>query len=183
MRRSFAHAGALSLAVVAIAAYAASAPINASKSTIVATFTQMSVPVDAPFRAFKGDIDYDPAHIADAKATIVVNTGSFDIGDQDYNKEVRKKAWFDSDEFPTATFTSSTITPKGSNGFEATGTLTIKGKAQTITVPVSVHNQNGLLSFDGKLPLSRHYFGIGDPEWDDVVDDQVNVRFHIVRPA
>lgn len=177
MKRLLATALAASLA---FAAWAAARNVDPAKSTLVATFKQMNVPVDAPFRQFKGSIDYDAAHVADAKASIEVQTGSFDIGEADYNNEVRKPAWFDSARFPTASFVSTAIKPDGS-GFEATGTLTIKGKAQTIKVPVKATSVAGGTAFDGTLKVSRAYFGIGDAEWNDVVDDDVTVRFHIVQ--
>jgi len=36
-------------------------------------------------------------------------------------------------------------------------------------------------SFDGTLVISRKYFAIGDPDWNDVVDDKVSVKFHLVE--
>jgi polyisoprenoid-binding protein YceI len=65
--------------------------------------------------------------------------------------------------------------------FDATGILTLKGKTQTVIVPVSVARAVTTTSFDGELQISRSYFGIGDSEWNDVVDDKVRVKFHIVE--
>jgi hypothetical protein len=35
--------------------------------------------------------------------------------------------------------------------------------------------------FEGTLEISRAYFGIGDAEWNDVVDDKVRIKFHLVE--
>jgi len=181
MFKSFMLAGA-ALGIMAVA-LAADSALDPAQSTMVATFKQENVPVDAPFRKFSGRINYDAANAAAASASIDVETGSFDIGDAAYNAEVRKPAWFDSGKFPLASFRSTAIKPLSATRFAATGTLTIKGKVLTITVPIDVVPAAGAAAgstFNGTLTLSRQAYGIGDPQWNDVLDDQVSVRFHLV---
>lgn len=166
----------------AFAAIAAGDPsLNAAKSMIIATFKQENVPVDAAFKSFNGHVDYDPAAPNASKAAIEVDTGSFDMGSADYNSEVRKKGWLDSGTYPKASFISTSVKPGASGHFDATGTLTLKGKSQTLTVPV-VATVSGISKvFDGSLEISRSYFGIGDAEWKDTVDDKVRIKFHLVE--
>jgi polyisoprenoid-binding protein YceI len=172
----------LPVLLLTLAAAAADAPVNAAKSTVSATFTQMKVAVDAPFKRFSGTVDFDPAKPAAAKAHLEIDTASFDLGDEDYNSEVRKPAWFDSAKYPKATFDASGLKPLGPGKFEATGTLSLKGKTQALTVPVAVKSEGGADVFDGTVTISRAYFGIGDDEWKDTVADPVSVKFHIVVP-
>jgi polyisoprenoid-binding protein YceI len=170
----------LPLALLALAATAADAPLNAAKSTVSASFTQMKVAVDAPFKRFSGTVDFDAARPAQARAHIEIDTASFDLGDEDYNSEVRKPAWFDSAKFPKASFDASGLKPLGGGKFEAAGRLSLKGKTQALTVPVTVRSEGGGDVFDGSVTISRAYFNIGDDEWKDTVADQVSVKFHIV---
>jgi polyisoprenoid-binding protein YceI len=148
----------------------------ATKSTLTATFKQEGVAVDVPFTRFSGAIDYDPKNVAAATASIEVDMKSLDMGDPAYSAELAKKSWFDSATYPRGVFKSTAIKSLAANRFEATGTLTIKGKAQAISVPVTV----GAGSFDGSFTLSRKAFGIGDPIWEDALDDKVVVKFHLV---
>jgi polyisoprenoid-binding protein YceI len=180
MRRSsvmWAGMGALALAFAALAA--GDPTIDASKSTFVITFKQENVPVDASFKKFNGRIDYDPAHPNEAKAALEIETGSFDMGSADYNTEVKKKDWLDSGTYPKASFISTSIKPGANGHFDATGTLTLKGKSQTLTVPVTTARSGNATTFDGTVDISRAYFGIGDAEWKDVVDDSVRIKFHL----
>jgi polyisoprenoid-binding protein YceI len=172
--KRFVAAGLVSVSGLLMAAPLAVGP--ATKSTLTATFKQEGVAVDNPFTRFSGAIDYDPQNVAAATASIEVDMKSLDIGDPAYNAELAKKSWFDSNAFPKGVFKSTAIKPLAANRFEATGTLTIKGKVQTITVPVTV----GAGSFDGSFTLSRKAFGIGDPIWEDAIDDKVVVKFHLV---
>ena len=170
-------------ALLAASALAADAGIDAAKSTIVATFKQEGVPVEAPFKRFSGRIAYDPANVAASSATLDVETGSIDLGSEDYNAEARKKSWFDSTTHPQATFRSTAIKAGASGRFDATGVLTIKGKAQNVTVPVVVQKSAGGTVFDGTFVISRAVFGIGDAAWNEVLEDKVTVRFHLVNAA
>jgi polyisoprenoid-binding protein YceI len=162
--------------LVAMGALAADANLDAAKSTVVATFKQEGVAVDAPFRKFTGRIVYDAKNVATATASVDVEVGSLDIGDEAYNAEVRKPAWFDAAKYPLATFRSTAIKAISATRFEATGKLTVKGRVLTITVPIAVQGN----AFDGSLTISRKSFVIGDPVWEDTIDDKVAVRFHIV---
>jgi polyisoprenoid-binding protein YceI len=167
--------------VIAAATLAADSGIVLARSSIVATFRQENVPVDAPFRTFAGTVVYDPAKPATSHATLTVETASFDLGDAAYNAEVRKPAWFDSAHFPQATFVATLIKPAAAGHFDATGTLTIKGKVQIITVAITVQRVGSADAFEGSFDLSRKAFGIGDPSWEDVLDDKVRVRFHLLN--
>lgn len=180
-RNPRALAGALAVAIAFVATAAGDPSIDASKSTIIATFKQENVPVDAAFKSFNGRVDYDPAKPNASKAALEVTTGSFDMGTADYNAEVRKKPWFDSATYPKATFISTSVKPGAAGHFDATGTLTLKGKSQTLTVPVTATKSGTATVFDGTLEISRAYFGIGDADWNDVLDDKVRIKFHLVE--
>jgi len=170
------------MAILLSGTVSAFAQVDAGKSTIVATSKQMNVPVDGTFRKFSAQLTFDPAKPAAGSANLSIDTGSYDLGDPEYDKQVRGKEWFDSATFPTATFVSSAIAPAGGNQYKVTGKLTIKGKSQVVTVPVSITQQGASQTFDGALPIKRSQYDIGTGEWKDtsVVADDVVIKFHIV---
>lgn len=182
-------ARARAFAVVALlvagtaAALAADAGLDAAHSTITATFRQENVPVDAPFRQFSGRIDYDAAHPEKTVAAIDVVTASIDLGSPAYGSELAKPSWFDSAKFPQANFRSTAVRVLSPGRLEATGTLTIKGRQLAITVPIAVGAAGKQAVFDGSYVLSRKAFGIGDADWDSVLDDKVTVKFHLLGPV
>ena len=160
----------------------AHAQVDTSKSTVTATSKQMNVPVDGTFKKFTAQLNFDPAKPTVGSAKLSIDTASYDLGDESYNAQVRGKEWFDAAQYPAATFVSSAIAPAGGNQFKVSGTLTIKGKSQNVTVPVTVAQQGTTQSFDGALPIKRSQFDIGTGEWKDtsVVADDVVIKFHIV---
>jgi polyisoprenoid-binding protein YceI len=162
----------------------ASAPraVDPAQSRITATFRQMNVPVEAEFRAFRGSVDFDPARPAQAQARLEVDTASFDLGDDDYNDEARGAEWLDSKAHPRATFVSQKVAAAGADGFTAQGTFTLKGRSQPLTVPFTLRRAGGVRAYEGRFSLSRKAFGIGDADWDGVLEDAVVVTFRIVTP-
>ena len=168
--------------VLAFSVRAADAPnVNTAKSSIVATFRQSGVAVDSPFTKFTGRVVYDASNVAASSAAVDVETGSLDIGAEDYNAEIRKKQWFDVAKYPRATFRSTAIKATGPGRFIATGTLTVKGKAQTIAVPITTKTTPNGTAFEGSFTISRKAFGLGDPLWEEILEDRVGVRFTLVK--
>ncbi|WP_144148666.1 YceI family protein [Paraburkholderia sp. BCC1884] len=160
----------------------AHADVDASKSSVIATTRQMNVPVDGKFRKFSAQLNFDPARPTAGSANVSIDTGSYDLGADDYNRQAQGKEWFDSATYPAATFVSSAIAPAGGNQYRITGKLTIKGKSQTVVVPVTIASQGATQTFDGSLPIKRSQFDVGTGEWKDtsVVADEVVIKFHIV---
>jgi polyisoprenoid-binding protein YceI len=176
-------AGIAAVALFAVVALAADGNVDAGKSSVIANFEQEGVSVDAGFKSFSGTIVYDAAKPAAATAALDVTTGSLDIGDETYNAEVRKKSWFDSASYPTASFRSTSIQPGAAGQFTATGNLSIKGRVLPVAIPVSVRTAAGLTTYSGSYTLSRKAFGVGDPSWEAVVSDKVVVKFKLVTAA
>lgn len=168
------------LLILPTAVFAATGDVDSSKSSITASFKQEGVAVSNPFKKFTGHIVYDANNVAASSATIEVDTSSYDMGSPEYNTEVCKKSWFDCKNFPKATFKSVSIKAEGPGKFIATGSLMMKGKSVSLSVPVTVQKAAGSNSYDGNVDISRAAFGIGDPAWNDVLDDKVSIRFHLV---
>lgn len=171
-----------SLLAVTLAANAAPLKTDTANSAITATFKQMNVPVEARFRTFSAQLDYDPTKPEAARASVDISTASLDLGDPDMNSEVAKKDWFNSAQFPKATFVSSAIKPAGPGKLNVTGKLTIKGKSANVSFPLTVRAEGGKQLFEGALPIRRLAYNIGDGEWKDtsMVADEVVIRFRVL---
>jgi polyisoprenoid-binding protein YceI len=170
---------AATLLGAALIANAAPLKTDVAHSSVSAVFKQMNVPVESSFKRFDARIDYDAAHPEKASARVDIDTTSFDMGQADYNKEIAKKEWFNSAQFPKATFVSSSIKPAGSNKLNVTGKLTIKGKTADVSFPLNVKPEGGKQVFEGQLPIKRLAFNIGEGEWQDtsMVADEVLIKF------
>ena len=173
-------------AMLLFAASAASAQtIDAARSSVSATFKQMGVPVEGKFKKVGGQVVYDPANPAAARALVDVDIASFDLGDVQYNREVQQKDWFDGARFPAASFVSTSVRAASAGRLEVGGKLTIKGRSVNVNVPLSVRNDAGATVFEGSVPIRRLAFAIGEGEWKDtaLLADEVAVKFRLVVAA
>jgi polyisoprenoid-binding protein YceI len=170
-----------SCAALAIAA-GAMLKADAAKSSIGIVFKQMNVPVDAKFKKFTAQIDYDAVKPENSKANVDIDVTSFDLGDPEYNSEVMKKDWFNAPQFPKASFASTTMKATAGGKLDVNGKLTIKGKTIDVSFPLNIRKDGNNMVFDGALPIKRLAFNIGDGEWRDTgaVADEVVIKFHVV---
>jgi polyisoprenoid-binding protein YceI len=171
------------LASLGAASLACAAPLktDTAHSSVAAVFKQMNVPVEATFKRFTAQVDYDSAHPDASKAKVDIDTASLDLGDPEYNGEVTKKEWFNSAQFPKASFVSTSIKPAGAGKLNVTGKLTIKGKTADVSFPLTVKPEGGKQVFEGQLPIRRLAFNIGEGEWKDtsMVADEVVIKFRV----
>jgi polyisoprenoid-binding protein YceI len=172
-------------ATTLVASGAAQAQVDVAKSSIIATSKQMNVPVEGKFTKFTAQVSFDPSKPTSGSAQFAVDVSSYDLGDPEYNAQVAGKEWFDAKTYPKASFVSSAIASAGGNKYNVTGKITIKGKSDTVTVPVTVTQQGANQIFDGQLPIKRLHYDIGTGEWKDTstVADEVIIKFHIVAAA
>lgn len=169
----------------AVAATASAQTIDAARSSVSATFKQMGVPVEGKFKKVGGQVSYDPAKPAAARASVDVDVTSFDLGDAQYNREVQQKDWFDGARFPASSFVSTGVKAIGAGRLEVAGKLTIKGRSVDVRVPLSVRGDAGMTAFEGSVPIRRLAFAIGEGEWKDtaLLADEVIVTFRLVVNA
>ena len=179
--RQFLLAAMLSLVAGAVSAQT----IDAARSSVSATFKQMGVPVEGKFKKIGGQVSYDAANPAAARAQVDVDIASFDLGDPQYNREVQQKDWFDGARFPAASFVSTGVKAAGAGRFEVSGKLTIKGRSVNVSVPLSARTDGGATVFEGSVPVRRLAFSIGEGEWKDtaLLADEVVIKFRLAVPA
>ena len=151
--------------------------------TIKVTFQykQMGVAMDGHFKKFSAQLNFDPAKPAAAKAEIEIDLASVDAGSSDADDEVVGKPWFNVKAFPKATFVSKQIKATGSNQFEVSGVLTLKGKSQDIKFPLKLAAQGSANVLSGGFVLRRADFAIGEGTWAkvDVVANDIQVNFQL----
>jgi polyisoprenoid-binding protein YceI len=181
--------GAILVAAAASAAIAAAQTPTAvamDKSYIRFVSKQMNVPVEGRFRKFTANIAFDAKKPEATKAEFEVDVASVDLGNPEGETELKRKTWFNSEAFPKAMFVSGSAKALGGDRFEVTGPLTIKGTMQTIVATAIVKTDSaGVTTVEGKFPMKRLQFKIGEGQWADTstVADDVEVRFKFVFGA
>jgi polyisoprenoid-binding protein YceI len=185
----FLNAGLVLGGALAIAAPGAQAiefnQFQLNRSSLAFVSKQMNVPVEGRFKSFRSKLSFDPAKPTAAKAELEIDLASIDAGSKDADDEVAGKDWFNTKAFPVAKFVSTSVKPLGGNRYEIAGKMTIKGRTQDLSTPVSVTQQGNNATFDGSLVLKRADYAIGDGIWADfgTVANEVQIKFRLVAAA
>lgn len=179
---------ALALSMGAVMAFASTSwaatyEVDPEQSQLNFYYQQMGVGLDGEFQGLTGEIQYDIEQPEQMAALIELPLSSVDTGNDDANEELQKPEWFDLSVHPTASFTTNSVSPVGDDNYEVSGELLIKGERQTLTIPVTVsQNEAGALVFDTEFSINRNDFEIGSGSWSDpsIVANEVTVKASVV---
>ncbi len=118
------------------------------------------------FTDFDGAIAFDEAEPQRSTVTFSIQAGSIDTGVADRDAHLRSADFFAVDQYPTITFRSTAIAPKGNDEFEVTGDLTMRGVTRQVVIPVSYLGAavdpwgNQKIAFEGEVALNRKDYGL-----------------------
>ena len=125
--------------------------------------------VEGRFKDFDGTIWIDRASPSASKVELTIQAASIDTANENRDKDLRSDNFFDAAKYPTITFKSTKIEPKGKDAYDVTGEFTMHGVTRTITVPVKhggflkIRGRSGMTEktgFEINFPLNRKDFGI-----------------------
>jgi polyisoprenoid-binding protein YceI len=160
---------------------AAQQRVLAAQSEIGFTSRQMGVPLQGRFRSFDAQLEFDPKQPEAARFALRIDLASVSLGAAETEAELAKPGWFDTRRFPQAGFTSTRVKSAGPGRYDVTGTLTLKGTSQELTVPVTLLQAGPTTTASGAFTIRRLDYRIGDGDWSDpaLVADEVQVRFRL----
>jgi polyisoprenoid-binding protein YceI len=118
------------------------------------------------FLEFSGTVLFDRDHPEQSSASLTIDASSIDTGTPDRDTHLRSDDFFAVESYPALTFQSSRVDKTGDDTYDVIGTLTIRGVAREITLPVSYLGAakdpwgNARAGFEASLTLNRKDFGL-----------------------
>ena len=126
----------------------------------------MVAKVRGRFSEFTGSFTLDGADPSKSTATLTIMVASIDTKSADRDGHLTSPDFLDVEQFPTITFTSTSVTQKSDSEFDVIGDLTIHGVTKPVTinwelVGTTVDPWGGTrIGFEGKAEISRKEFGM-----------------------
>ena len=167
------HIAAAVLALTAAAAGSAQAAATTYAIEPTHTFVTFEVPHFATstnrgrFDKKSGTVQIDRA-AKTGKVELTIETGSINTGTAAFDKHLKSKDFFNADEMPTAKFVADKFSFNGDKVTEVSGTLTLLGKTNPVTLKASNFNcyQNPFLKTevcggDFETTILRSAYGMG----------------------
>lgn len=118
------------------------------------------------FTDFEGSFSYDEANPSAASVNVTIDTASIDSNHAERDKHLRGDDFLAVDEYPEATFTSTSFTPNGDGTATLAGELTLRGVTKPIEIAVTEVGAGPdpwggfRRGFEGSVTLTLADFGI-----------------------
>ena len=144
--------------------------------------------VEGRFKSFDGSIWIDRQNPASSKVDLTIQATTIDTANENRDNDLRSPNYFDVAKYPTITFKSTKIEPKGNDQYDVTGEFSMHGVTKTIRVPVKhlgfAPGKTEKAGFEVTLPISRKDYGItsGGPVVGDDVEVNIQVEANKAKP-
>jgi polyisoprenoid-binding protein YceI len=158
--------------------------LDATKSSLEFAFVQAGAQNKGRFPKFTVNFTFADEALADSKLDVTIDVAALDTQDQERDDTLRDTDLFDVKKYPQARFTATQMT-KTAGGYEATGTLLLRGvtKPQRVQFALRSASEQGrhVLYMTGKSLVKRLDFGVGQGDWKSTewVGNDVTVTFNL----
>lgn len=133
------------------------------------------------FNSSDASLEFDPAHMENAKLSAVINIASIDVNNKDLEETLRGSSWFDTEKYPQALFETTSVQLVDQTHAKFTGNLKLHGVSAPIVLDVAFNGggENMLtgrytIGFTATTHFKRSQFGID--YLVPAVADEVNVE-------
>jgi polyisoprenoid-binding protein YceI len=148
--------------------------IDTSHSGINFTVRHMVVSkVRGKFTDWKGALILNEEHPARSSVEVAIDAASIDTGVADRDNHLRSPDFLDVAQYPRITFRSTALKSAGTERFQVTGDLTIRGVSRQVTLEVEAGGQakdpwgNQRTGYSARLRLERKDFGL---QWNQLLE-------------
>jgi len=163
--------------------------IDKAHSEVTFQVRHLLTKVRGRFSDFSGTVHLDEQEPGNASVSLTIDAASVDTNNADRDQHLRSDDFFAVATYPAITFESSRILKTSLEMYEVTGTLTIRGVAKEITLPVSYLGTandpwgNARAGFETELTINRRDFGLlwnaGLETGGFLVGDEVRISLSI----
>lgn len=116
--------------------------------------------VEGSFKNFKGEVEFDINKPESSSFKIQIPVASIDTENEDRDKHLLAKKYFDAEKYPFIEF-NSTFVNKTAEGFDITGNLKIKGLIKAFTIPFTSEKTKDGFLLKGQFEIDRYDFKVG----------------------
>src|SRR5690606_37651812 len=106
--------------------------IDKAHSEAVFQVRHLLTKVSGRFSDFSGTVQFDADHPEQSSVDFTIRTESIDTNETTRDNHLRSADFFDVEHYPTLTFKSTKVTPRGRDTFDVEGDLTIRGVTKRI---------------------------------------------------
>ncbi|WP_353475131.1 cytochrome b/b6 domain-containing protein [Salipiger sp. H15] len=138
---------------------AAQSDWQVTEGTLGISLVQMGKEIEGSFADWTAEIAFEPRETPGKAGDVTVQIAIPTLTLGSVSKQAMGADFFDAEAFPTATFRAEIL--RGDTGYEAQGTLTMKGAEVPVTLPFELTLEGGTATMQGTTTLDRRDYAIG----------------------
>lgn len=156
----------LSAALLAVASSVASAQtaqwaVGPAQSSIEMQVQTVGIAREGRFRRWSGDFRFDPADPSSARVTVEVRADSLTLQSDLLTRQAVGPGFLDAERYPVIRFDLRSLSPLSQDRYLARADVTLKGRTQPVSFPVSLAMVDDRARMRGSFRLDRRAFGVG----------------------
>jgi polyisoprenoid-binding protein YceI len=149
----------------------------------------MVTKVRGSFNEFEGAGYFDAENPADSRLSLTIQAASIDTRNADRDGHLKSNDFFDMENHPVITFTTTAVEQVDAENYRVTGDLTIKGVTKPVTADFEYTGAavdpfgNARIGFEGKTTVNRKDWGVS---WNAaleaggvLVSEKVTLEFEV----
>lgn len=138
--------------------------IDKNHSELTFRVRHMVSHVRGTFTEWEGAIEADPADLSNGSVAVSILVASVDTQHERRDSDLRSPRFFDAEQFPTMTFSSTAVEVEGS-AIRVTGDLTIRDSTHSVVLEGTylgsqTDRDRTRIGFDVTTTINRHEFGV-----------------------
>jgi polyisoprenoid-binding protein YceI len=137
------------------------------------------------FNDIEASLDFDPENIQESSLEVIINTAGLDVNNLEFEEELRGSNWFDVENFPQATFISTSFLESDGNSFVFEGDLTLLGNTAPIILDINFNGggrnfltRSNTVGFSASATFLRSAYGL-DRFTSFGVGDEIELEIHV----
>ncbi|WP_412546409.1 YceI family protein [Maricaulis sp. MIT060901] len=171
----------VSIALLAAPAAAQEWTLDSDASRVGFVTQAFGGSVEGEFTDYEAAVTLDPSDLENARIEARVGTASGSTGNGQLDDSMLSEEGLAPQSHEAARFVSEDVRATDT-GYEAHGTLSIRGTDQAVVLPFSLTIDGGRAVADAELEIARSDYGVGASGWGDTAAN-VTIVLHIEADA
>ncbi len=146
--------------------------INTKDSKVSFSVSNMGIKtVKGTFSQMKGNVNFSPENLSSANFDVCIDTNTLDTKSKKRDAHLKNEDFFKVETYPTICFKSNEIV-KTKLGYNAKGTLTMRGISKTVKIPFTYENNK----ITGNFTVKRLDYKVGEDVGGFMVGKKVTIQ-------
>jgi polyisoprenoid-binding protein YceI len=187
MKRIFFMAAVLAIAAPLVLAQTGTWTPDPNHTSVNFSVKHLTISnVRGHFGKVTGTIQFDQPDFKKSSVNVTIDVTGVDTGVTPRDNDLKSANYFDVANFPTANFTSTSVTKNSDGSLTINGNLTVHGVTKPVTLhadppagPINGNKDSKHMGFSATTTIDRNDFGIGAKTPSSIIGNEIKLEIDV----